>query len=308
MEGALTIRLRLLNLWLRLTVKPYLRRLHDPEEFRAKLKRDAERFFVHPPDANYVPATYRGTDERTVDAIWASRGRPYRHRVILYFHGGAYIAGSPATHRHLAAWLAGVADARALVPDYRLAPEHPFPAAVVDGVAAYRHLLEAGYDPGAIAFAGDSAGGGLAFATLHEVGRSSLPLPACIVAFSPWCDMTGTAPSLGRNARWDVMLPAQRLGHVVHDYVQVADPTDPRASPVFSDVETPPPTLILASRREILLDDAHRMADRLRDLGGDVSLELWNNTPHAWPVFAGVLGQADAAIESAGQFLAAHLD
>ncbi len=236
---------------------------------------------------------------------WASAGRSAPGRAILYLHGGAYLAGSARTHRHLGAALAGAAGVRCLLPDYRLAPEHRFPAALDDAMAAYRHLLATGYD--AIAVAGDSAGGGLAFALLLRAARDGLPPPACIVGFSPWVDLTGRQPSLTRNARRDVMLPAGRIDEVIRFYLGDHDPTDPLASPLFGDWRDPPPALITASRSEILMDEATAIADALRRGGGDVQIELWRGLPHAWPIFIGLISEADETVAHAGAFIARHL-
>ena len=302
------LRLGLVNLYLRLFMKRALARMRDPAEMRRMFDRDARRFFAPPQGANFVDAQIRRTDGGSIAALWCSRGRPDRRKVILYLHGGAYLAGSLQTHRHLGAALAGAAGARLLLPDYRLAPEHPFPAALDDAVAAYDHLLAAGYGPGQIALAGDSAGGGLVFALLLRLGAEGRPLPCCAVGFSPWVDMTGRSPSLRRNARRDVMLPAARLPEVVRFYLGDRDPEDPLASPALGEWRDPPPALIMASRSEILLDDAVTLADALRHGGGDVRLELWRGPPHAWPLFAGLLPEADLAVAQAGAFIAGHLD
>ncbi|MEM6623326.1 MAG: alpha/beta hydrolase [Pseudomonadota bacterium] len=305
------LRLTFLNLWLRLTVKPVLRRLNDPKRMRALLERDAKRFFAIPDGATFADATIPVNDRppgtAQMPAVWASVGTPDRRKVILYLHGGAYIAGSPRTHRHLAAALAGSAGARAIVPDYRLAPEDPFPAGLEDAVATYRHLLEAGNQGADIALAGDSAGGGLAFATLLALEQRDLPAPGCVVGFSPWADMTGQADSIRRNASRDVILPANRMDEAVQFYLGEAGRETPTASPALAEWRSPPPALIMASDAEILLDDAKMLADGLRRGGGDVHLEIWPGLPHAWQIFCGRLRQADAAIEGAGKFIARHL-
>ena len=303
----MSLRLHAINFWLRLLVKPKLARMKTPQEARRRFERDAARLFPVPTDANFLEDTVRGRDGVTIPALWASRGRPDRRKVILYLHGGAYLAGSSRTHRHLAAALAGAAGARALVPDYRLAPEHPFPAAVDDAVAAYHYLLDAGYDPASIAVAGDSAGGGLTFGLLHALDRADLPAPAAVVGFSPLADLTGQADSLHRNATRDVMLPVRRMDEVISYYIGDADRNDPRASPGLAEWAAPPPALIMASRSEILEDDARTLADALRRGGGSVQLELWRFLPHAWPILAGRLPEADQAIERAGKFIAHHL-
>ena len=312
-----SIRLRLLSLLLRLVVKPGLSLMKTPQAMRAHFERDARRIFRSPEDANFVADSIRrnGGGEgggTLIEVLWASRGRPDRRRVILYLHGGAYLAGSIRTHRHLAAYLAGAAGVRAVLPDYRLAPEHPFPAALDDALCVYRHLLDSGYEARNIALAGDSAGGGLVFALLLKAAEEGLPGPACVVAFSPWADMTMTRGSLRRNARRDMMLPLRRFREVVSHYLQGALTTDPLASPVYGDYGgdergAPPPAMITASKTEILRDDALAMADRLREAGGDVTLELWRDMPHAWPLFVGMVAEAGDTVARAGRFIARNL-
>ncbi len=303
----MSLRLHVINFWLRLLVKPKLARMKTPQHARRRFERDAARLFPIPADANFLEETIRGPGDVTIPALWASRGRPDRRKGILYLHGGAYLAGSPRTHRHLAAALAGAAGTRALVPDYRLAPEHPFPAAVDDGHAAYRHLLDAGYSVSVYNRTNDSAGGGLTFGLLQALEQANLPAPAAVVGFSPLADLTGTADSLQRNATRDVMLPVRRLDEVIGYYVGDDERTDPRASPALAEWTNPPPALILASRSEILEDDARNLADALRRGGGSVQLELWRFLPHAWPILAGRLPEADQAVERAGKFIAHHL-
>lgn len=308
----MSLRLYAINLWLRLRIKPALARMRTPADLRRHFERTAARIFRVPEDAHFVDDQIRRIGPTTggagaMDALWASCGRPDRRKVILYLHGGAYLAGSIATHRHLAAALAGAASVRAVVPDYRLAPEHPFPAAVEDAVSAYRHLLDAGYDASEIAVAGDSAGGGLAFGLAQALGSADLPPPAAMVAFSPWADMTGSAESLKRNATRDVMLPARRIDDVVGYYMTTHDRADPRASPALAEWRSPPPALLMASRSEILVDDARNLAEALRRGGGSVQLEIWRGLPHAWPILWGRLPEADRAVANAGRFIARHL-
>ena len=308
---ARSLKLRLLSLGLRLFLKRALAWMKTPQGLRERFERDAARMFRPPEDANFVTDTIRRDPESGVDglieALWASRGRPDRHRVILYLHGGAYLAGSHQTHKHLGAWLAGAAGVRAVLPDYRLAPEHPYPAALEDAVSAYRHLLDAGYAGSRIALAGDSAGGGLVFALCLRIAELGLEPPACLVGFSPWTDLTMTRGSLRRNARRDMMLPVARFREVAEYYLGGADPTDPLVSPVFGSFASPPPAMITASKTEILRDDATAMAGLLREAGGDVTLELWKDMPHAWPIFAGSIREADHTVARAGKFIARHL-
>ena len=306
-------RLFLLNLTLRLTVKRKLRRLQDPLALRAMMERDAARNLRPPEGAHFVQDQLRrpGAPRKVgmIEALWASCGRPDRRKVALHFHGGAYLAGSSRTHKSLGAALSRAAGIRVVLPDYRLAPEHPFPAALEDALAAYRHLLAAGYTPDEIAMGGDSAGGGLAFALSLRLQAEDEPQPACLYGLSPWADLTGQAPSIRRNAAREVMLPAPRMAEVAAIYLAGHDAADPLASPAFGtwDRGSPPPSIILASRHEILLDDSVRLAERLREGGGDVQLELWRGVPHAWPVFHGRISQADKAVETIGAFVARHL-
>jgi acetyl esterase/lipase len=166
-----SLRLRLLSLVLRLVVKTGLNWIKTPQAMRTRFERNAARLFKAPDDTNFVTDAIRRNGDgppnaAPIDSLWASRGRPDRHKVILYLHGGAFLAGSIRTHRHLAACLAGAAGVRSILPDYRLAPEHPFPAALEDALTVYKHLLATGYEARHIALAGDSAGGGLAFSLL----------------------------------------------------------------------------------------------------------------------------------------------
>jgi acetyl esterase/lipase len=302
-----SIRLRLLSLFLRLVVKTALEWMKTPQAMRERFERDAARMFKPPEGSNFVSDTIRRNGERLIEALWCSRGRPDRRKVILYLHGGAFLAGSIRTHRHLGAALAGAAGVRAVLPEYRLAPEHPFPAALDDAFAAYKHLLASGYEARHIALAGDSAGGGLVFSLLLRARAEGLPQPGCVVAFSPWTDMTMTRGSLRRNARRDMLLPVRRFREVVSFYMQGEMTTNPLASPVYGEYEAPPPALITASKSEILRDDAVAMADRLREAGGDVAIELWKDMPHAWPLFSGVIREADETVARAGRFIARHL-
>ena len=203
-------------------------------------------------DAGGVPA----------DRVTRTGSRADRH--ILYLHGGAFCAGSPQLYRNLTWRLAGAAGATALVPDYRLAPEYPFPAALDDAMSAYDWLLADGADPRRIAVAGDSAGGGLVFSLLLGLRDSGRPLPAAAAALSPWTDLALTGASLKENAAKDPLLDARQLPRVTRWYLDGADPRQPAASPVYGDCRGLPPVLIQVGSDEILHDDAVRMAERMR--------------------------------------------
>ena len=299
----MSLTLEAISLYLRLVEKPFLARAKDPVAVRAAFERTAARWFHAPADTNVIEDRIEGP-AGPIAVDWLSRGRPDRRSVVIYFHGGAYMMGSRATHRALCATLAGAAAARVIAPEYRLAPEHPFPAAIEDALAVYRGLLNTGYAAERISFAGDSAGGGIAFALLVAAREEGLPDPACVVGFSPWLDLTMTQPSLKRNARRDPLLPAARFREVADYYLAGADPTQPRVSPLFATIPNPPPMLIQASRIEILADESEAMATRWREAGGDARLEWWRRAPHAWQIFAGRMREADEALARAGGFIA----
>ncbi len=229
-------------------------------------------------------------------------------RTILYLHGGAFVSGSPRTHRGIAGRLARAAAARVVVPEYRLAPEHPFPAAVEDAAAVYRGLLARGARPERLAIAGESAGGNLVFALLLKLKEEGAPLPGAAVAMSPFVDMTGEAESLRTNAERDPLLHVDGFPTVVNAYAPGRDPTDPLLSPLYGDLKGLPPCLILCGSDEILLDDAVRMRDALLAAGVEAELEIWPEMPHAWPVFARLIPEGGSAIGRMASFLRARLD
>lgn len=300
----MSVRLWLLNAYLRRFVKPHLARIENESELRAHLVKSAARLPKPPAVARFAPYPAKGAAPR-IELCAYGDADPTRR--ILYLHGGAYAAGAPETHRTVAWPLSRASGAVVVVADYRLAPEHPCPAAIEDAAAAYERLLEDGVAPGRIALAGDSAGGGLAFALAHELERRGAPPPAAIAAFSPYLDLSHSGASVRRNAARDAMLPASRLDEAAAAYLGDCDPRDSRASPLFGRFEgRPPPTLIQVGETEILLDDAVRMAAALRDQGGDVRLETLGATPHVVQFFAPFVKEARDAVDRAGAFLAMH--
>ncbi|WP_042366091.1 alpha/beta hydrolase [Streptacidiphilus neutrinimicus] len=227
---------------------------------------------------------------------------------ILYFHGGSYVVGSPETAMSLTGNLVARTGFRAFSLDYRLAPEHPFPAAVEDGVSAYRALLDSGVDPAAIAFAGDSAGGGLTVTTCLAARDAGLPLPAALVAFSPGLDMTRTGASMETRAGADPFFTREGMEHTGAMYLAGQDPRQPLLSPAtLADLTGLPPTLLQAGTNEMLLDDSTRLATRAREAGVDVVLDVTADVPHVFQAFAGVLDEADQALDRAAFFLGQHL-
>ena len=224
-------------------------------------------------------------------------------RVVLYLHGGGYVMGSLKSHRSLVAKLSAEARARVLSLDYRLAPEHPYPAAVEDAVAAYRFLLAEGVPAARIAISGDSAGGGLTLATLLALRDAGVPLPAAAVPISPWADLEGTGESMKTRAAVDVMIQPNRLKETADWYANGADMRQPTASPIYGDYTGLPPLLIHVGDAEVLLDDAVRVSDRAKAAGVDVTLEVWDEMPHVWHAFTGLLPEADQAIAVIGEFV-----
>lgn len=222
-----------------------------------------------------------------VPSWWFTPKEPTGGRVVLYLHGGAYVAGSHATHRGLASAFAKGSHARVLVPDYRLAPEHRFPAAVDDALATYRWLLEhEGVDPARIAFAGDSAGGGLVIALAVAARDAGLPLPAGLACMSPWVDLTGSGSSVVDNDDDDIWLDGVLIAPAGRMYAP-DDATHPYASPLFAELHGLPPMLVHVGTHEVLLDDARRIVARARQHGVDASV---GEFPGMWHVFQAIPG------------------
>ncbi len=227
---------------------------------------------------------------------------------ILYFHGGGFIAGSPVSHRGLIRALARRSGARIVAPDYRLGPEHRLPDAQEDARAVWDGLLASGTQPKEIVLAGDSAGGGMALSLMAELGAEGVRPAACF-GFCPWTDLTGSGASMVENAQRDPLLPAERLPELLgFATTPGTDLSDPRLSPLFAQFDGPAPTLIQHSQTEIVRDDAVRMAEVLRAAGGQVEVQSWPDTPHAWHIFGNALPEAREAIAKAATFARERLD
>lgn len=268
---------------------------------RRRLKR-IERLVPRPPKETQTTAV----DAGGVDAVRIAVRQARSDRCVLYFHGGGYAFGTAKLARDFTWRIGAAACACVIYVDYRLAPEHPFPAAVEDAATAYRWLAGR-FDPRRIAFMGESAGGGLALATLYKLRDEGLPLPGAAVAISPWTDLALTGPSLQSNAAADPMLTATHLPALANGYLAGADPRHRYASPLYGDASGLPPTLIHVGSDEILRDDAVRMADRLRAAGCEVEIEVWPRMPHAWHLYARILPEGRRAIEKIGAFLQQRL-
>jgi len=227
--------------------------------------------------------------------------------VILYFHGGAYAIGTAALAAGLASDIARRAGSRVVSVDYRLAPEHPYPAAIDDAVSAYRGLLDSGVPSSSIVFAGESAGGGIVTATLVALKSTGLPQPAAAYVISPWADLTLTGASLDLKAPLDPALTPEGLRRRAREYLGTQDPGLGAVSPVFADLTGLPPLLIQVGGNEILLDDSTRLAARAATDNVKVTLDVTPGVPHVFPAFAGQLDEAAAALDFGAQFIRSNL-
>ena len=241
-----------------------------------------------------------------VPAEWITTPGAANDRVIYYLHGGGYVFGSISSHRELISRLSRAAGARALAIDYRLAPEHPFPAAVEDSTAGYRWLLSTGVDPSQIVIAGDSAGGGLTVATLLALRDAGDPLPAAAVCLSPWVDLEMIGESMTTKADADPILERRGILQAAEAYLGGADPRTPLAAPLYGDFKGLPPLLIQVGTAETLLDDSTRLAERAKSAGVEVVLEPWDDMIHIWQFFAATVPEGQQAIERIGEFIQEH--
>jgi acetyl esterase/lipase len=251
-------------------------------------------------------AAYRRVNAGGVTAEWVTAEGSADGRVVLYLHGGGYVIGSVQTHRILMAGLSQASGARVLGLDYRLAPEHPFPAAVEDAISAYRWLLAEGYDPAGISVAGDSAGGGLTVAALVQIRYLGLPMPGAAVCISPWVDMEGIGESMETRSEADPMVKKDGLEFMARTYLGGSDSRAPLAAPLYADLRGLPPTLIQVGDAEVLLDDSTRLAGIAREAGVDVKMDVWDDMIHVWHLFAPILPEGRQALAQAGDFIKKH--
>lgn len=277
----MSLRRRFLNTVLRVFEKRHLARVQDPLDLRRVFERKARTWFRPPRQSRFASDRIDG-----VPATWAF-GPQVKDSgpVILYLHGGGYVFGSSRTHRAMLARLSGLAGMPACLPDYRLAPEHPFPMALEDALAVYLDL--SAQRP--VIIGGDSAGGGLALALLAEILKHRMRRPLGVFCFSPMTDMTFSGESVVANREVEAALPAARAGELADMYLQGASPRDPRASPLFAQLQGSGPVWLTVGDTEILLDDTRRMADRLRADGVEVTEVIEHDLPHVWPIFGPAL-------------------
>ena len=258
------------------------------------------------PDPYTVPAGIRVSPANVggVPGEWveASEANPGAKPVLVYLHGGGYFACSAESHRPITVAFAREGF-RVLAPDYRLAPENQFPAAVDDAVAAYRGLLGEGYSPNYIVAAGDSAGGGLVVSLLLALREAGAPLPSGAALFSPWTDLAATGESIRKNADRCAMFHGPDIGLSARYYLGETDPRNPIASPIYADLAGLPPLLIHVGADEVLLDDSTRLAERARSAGVRVELKIWPVVPHAWQLAVGKVPEAGQSLRESAAFL-----
>jgi len=284
----------------RLTLRRSLARARALPDLRTRLDRSAKRFFHPPPFTAMVPGSVGG-----VPGLWVTN-RPRSKAVVLYFHGGFYMIGRPESDAAMMAALASRSGAQVFLPRYRLAPEHPFPAAFEDALAAFNGLLALGYAPGQIILAGASAGGGLSLALLAHLLKAGQQ-PAGAFAFSPWTDLTYSGASLVTNAAHEHMLPAHRLTEVraaILGRSNAQGAADVRLSPLHALFPAPPPVRLYAADTEILRDDTLRMRNRLPK----AEIKLGGDLPHVWPLFHNILPEARVTLDETAGFIQSCLD
>jgi len=298
----------LVRLLVRARMRPYAYKPIDPQVLRVKMGR--------PKSARQLMLRATGAVARRLEAgpehpagDWVTvRGTTDRSPVLLYLHGGGFIGCSPETHRPLVGSLCSRLQANAFVPEYRLAPEFPYPAALDDAMQSYRHLLHTlRIHPRRIILAGDSAGGGLALSAAMRIRDEGLAQPAAIVAYSPWTDLAVSGQSLDENSDRCAMFAGITIRRAAPLYLGDTEPCDPGPSPLYGDFRGLPPLLMHASSDEVLRDDAVRVAERASAAGVTVEFRLWRRVPHVWQFFPAILPEAAESLRLTVQFVQRHL-
>jgi len=245
-------------------------------------------------------------DDLDVDGLKSVSLQPVdadEKQVVLHLHGGGYVTGSIGAYLMLCIPMAKALRTRIILPEYRLAPEHPFPAALDDALKAYRWLLAQGYAGSSIILSGDSAGGGLCLATVQALRDAGDPLPGAVLCMSPWTDLTHASQSHKDNIRSEVLLRTDMLKLWASYYAGTADLKNPLISPAFADFRGFPPLLILVDRGEILFDDARMVAERAKAAGVQVTLSVWDGLWHVWPIVGALVPESGQAFDEMARFL-----
>ncbi|MBC2734743.1 MAG: alpha/beta hydrolase [Desulfobacteraceae bacterium] len=270
-----------------------------------KMRQDMNAF-----GALYPPATNVTIRAMTVGGRPAEMLTPaehYSNYVLLYLHGGGFVMGSIQSHRQLASHLSAAAKIKTLITEYRLAPEHPFPAALVDALSVYKDLLKSGVAPRHVTVAGDSAGGGLCVSLMVLLKQNHLPLPGACVLFSPWVDLTLSGHSWHRNFDRDVLVKKNDAKRMAAFYLNGKDPFDHLSSPIYADLSMLPPLLIQVGSDEVLHDDAVSLHVRATKFGVSSYIDIWDKMPHVWHFMSPVLREGRMALHQAGKFIMTHM-
>lgn len=297
-----SLRLCLYSFFTRLVIKPWVQRVTNPVEAREAFEKHARRMHLHPAGADY-----RNGKIGKIPVLWASAGPVTRPEVLLYLHGGGFIVGSPDTHKHMVADIAGALGVEAVIPRYRLAPENPFPAGFDDVVAVYDGLLARGLRPDQIMLGGDSAGGNLVLSLLAHLSDKKREMPLCAFVISPVVNLKGGYDSLKENAKSEVLLCAERFDELGAMYLGDQDAGQVCASPVHAVFENCPPILFHHSSGEILRDDTLEMQRKLVSKGHEVLVRSWPNAFHVFHIMRGHFPEARAALDDVSAFLKARL-
>ena len=299
----MSIRASLINFMLKRTIKNQFASLDsDVSAFREQMAASNQFAPKIPEDV-----VTDNIDANGVACEWVSMGDAIGNKVLMYLHGGGYVLGGPDSHRDLCWRLSEISGVRVLVVDYRLAPEHPFPAAVDDATSAYRWLLDEGYSASDIVIGGDSAGGGLAVAMMINLKNLGVKLPHGAILLSPWVDLSCSGDSIAAHASVDPMLSPVALEKFAAMYIGDLDRKAPLASPLFADLSGLPPMLIHVGSTEVLLSDAERLVSKLNEAGCEVVLEVWPKMAHVFQLFAGRVPEAREAVDKLGAFVKQRL-
>ena len=295
----MSIRASLISFFLRRTLKKRMAEFDDPADVRQAPSLPGSGV---PKDIRIEPVDAAG-----VPAEWLTPEGAAEGAALLYLHGGGYVFGGLDSHRDIACRLARASGVRTLLIDYRLAPEHRFPAPVEDATAVYQWLLDGGQAAEQLVVAGDSAGGGLSTALMVNLKALALPLPKAAVLMSPWTDLANTGESVAANDDLDAMISPQAVTKFAGLYLDGQDPTDPLASPHYADLSGLPPVQVLVGSEEVLLSDSERLVEKIEAAGGSAELAVWPKMPHVFPVLAGVIPEGRRAIQDMAGFIRTNL-
>ncbi len=295
----MSIRAGLISFFLRRTLKKRMAEFEDPADVRQAPSLPGSR----------IPKDVRveAVDAAGVPAEWITPDGAAPGAVLLYLHGGGYVFGGLDSHRDIACRLARTAGVRTLLIEYRLAPEHRFPAPVEDATAVYQWLLDGGQTADRLMVAGDSAGGGLSVALMLNLRKLGLPLPKAALLMSPWTDLANTGASVALHAKADAMISPQAVAKFAGLYLNGQDAKDPLASPLYGDLSGLPPTRVLVGSEEVLLSDSERLVERINEAGGSAEISVWPKMPHVFPILAGVIPEGRQAVLDMSAFLKTQL-